>query len=333
MEGSVTSLRDRDKLRALKAAGVRRLSFGVQTLNERVRRKLRLAATVQDVHDTVDAIEAVGFDDYSHDLMFNLPDQTMADVERDLHVVDEQIRPTYLDCYNLNVMPNTMFSEALQKTTYTERPPEDGQEIAMMRAIVQQTADMGYRQVMSNVFSKRRDRCVLTLEMQLDGTESIGIGPSARGYVGGRGYRNVPDIDDYIERVDRHAFSALAGNVATADEQDERQLVMMGNFGFVKKDAVRTLERYRPQVDFLVREDYAREDAEYLRLTPEGRLWPGNVSQLFFSARQRERRSRAMLNALRYKENPYNQDRQGVSAKLYRKPVVSAASAATESRS
>lgn len=331
MEGHVTSLQDREKLRAFKAAGIERISFGVQTFNERVRKKLRLSASVDDIHRAVDAINAVGFSDYSHDLMFNLPDQTMDDVHRDLETVDREIRPTYLDCYNLNVMPNTMFNEALQQDTYTKDAPNDRKEVAMLREITRLTRALGYRQVMSNIFSKRHERCVLTLGMQLDGSESVGIGPSARGYVCGRGYRNLPDTDGYPERVKRFGFSAFAGNVATLDEQDERQLVMMGNFGFVRKAAVRQYEQFRPQIDFLVREGYAYDDGDYLRLTDEGRMWPGNVSELFFNRTQRSRRNRAMLNAFRNKENPYNQDRMGVSARLYRKRPAPAAPAATPS--
>lgn len=328
MEGHVGSLQDRDKLRAFKDAGIERISFGVQTFNEHVRKKLRLSATVEDIYKAVDAINAVGFGDYSHDLMFNLPDQTMDDVQRDLDTVDRDIRPTYLDCYNLNVMPNTMFNEALHQETYTKDAPTDAKEVAMMREIVQLTRARGYRQVMSNIFSKRRERCVLTLGMQLDGSESVGIGPSARGYVCGRGYRNLPDTEGYVERVRTYGFSAFAGNVATPDEQDERQLVMLGNFGHVRKAAVRQYEKFRPQIDFLVREGYAYDDGEYLRLTDEGLTWPGNVSELFFSAKQRTRRNRAMLNAFKNKENPYNQDRMGVSARLYRKRQAAATAAA-----
>lgn len=326
MEGSVTSLSDKAKLQKLNDAGIQRLSFGVQTLNERIRKKLHLSATVKDIYDTVEAINAVGFSDYSHDLMFNLPDQTMEDVERDLEVVDRDIRPTYLDCYNLNVMPNTMFDEALKNEKYTRDAPTDDKEIRMIRRIFELTREMGYRQVMSNVFTKTRERCVLTLAMELDNSESVGIGPSARGCVCRHGYRNLPDIHEYMEQVDRLGFSVLAGNVATEEEQNERQLVMLGNFGYVLKSAVRHLEQWQLQIDFLIREGYALDDGQYIHLTDEGLLWPGNVSELFFNPKQRARRTRAMLSALKNKENPYNQDRTGVSARLYRKDRAAAAS-------
>jgi oxygen-independent coproporphyrinogen III oxidase len=329
MEGNVTSLQDVDKLRAFKSAGIERISFGVQTVNERVRKMLHLKATVADIYRAVEALNHVGFEDYSHDLMFNLPDQSMDDVERDLETVDREIRPTYLDCYNLNVMPNTMFSDALQRDTYTRDAPSDDKEVRMMREIVTLTRALGYRQVMSNIFTKRREHCVLTLGMQLDGSESVGIGPSARGFVAGRGWRNIPSVDGYVERVASGGYSALGGNVATPEELSERHLVMLGNFGVVRKADVPTLDQFQPQLDFLYHEGYAVDEGDTIRLTDEGWIWPGNVSELFFNRTQRLRRNRSMLQAFKNKENPYNQDRMGVSASLYRNRSQAAAARAT----
>jgi oxygen-independent coproporphyrinogen III oxidase len=316
MEGTVTSLSTESKLRALKDIGIERLSFGVQTLNESIRKKLHVTATLGDIFKAVEAINRVGFRDYSHDLMFNLPGQTYEDLERDIVTIDREVRPTYVDCYNLNVMPNTMFSEAVAREDGD--CPSDEKEVGMIRRIVELTRELGYHQVTSNVFSKTKEEGVLTLKMQLDGSETVGIGPSARGFVCGRGYRNVPDIKDYIERVDGYRLGVLAGNVATADEQNERQLVMIGNLRTVDKANVRDIEQFREQVDFLVDEGYAEEDEQRIRLTDEGFLWPGNVSELFFSPKQKKRRMNTMLSVLKNKENPYNQDHLGVSAKLYR---------------
>jgi oxygen-independent coproporphyrinogen-3 oxidase len=322
MEGTVTSLSNESKLREFKDIGIERLSFGVQTLNESIRKKLHVTATIADIFKAVDAINRVGFRDYSHDLMFNLPGQTDEDLERDILTIDRDVRPTYVDCYNLNVMPNTMFSESL---AHDAEAPTDEKETAMIRRIVALTRELGYHQVTSNVFSKAHEQGVVTLRMQLDGSEAVGVGPSARGFVCGRGYRNVPDIADYIERVDRYGFGVLAGNVATADELNERQLVMIGNLRTVDKANVRDIEHFREPIDFLVGEGYAEEDAQQIRLTDEGFLWPGNVSELFFSQNQRKRRMNAMLKALKHKENPYNQDHLGVSAKLYRTRAAAAA--------
>ncbi len=319
MEGNVTSLTDVAKLRAFKDAGVQRISFGVQTFNEEIRKKLHLKATVADVYNAVDALNKVGFDDYSHDLMFNLPDQTLDDVRQDFEIVDRDIYPTYVDCYNLNVMPNTLFSAALQNETYTTDAPNGDKEILMMRELMRLAKNKGYYQVMSNIFSKTKPECAPSLRMELDGTEAIGIGPSARGFIQGWNYRNLPDIQGYIDRVNEYGFAACAGNLATAEEQDERKLVMFANFTKLKLSEVRDLERFRPQLDFLVREGYAVIDDEYVRLTDEGKIWPGNISEMFFNDTQRSRRSRTILSALRHKENPYNQDHMGVSAALYRR--------------
>ena len=318
MEGNVTSLSDPKKLQGFKDAGIERISFGIQTFNEGIRKKLRLKATLKDVYAAVNALNKVGFSDYSHDLMFNLPDQTLDDVQRDLEIVDRDIKPIYLDCYSLNVMPNTMFQNALQGDEYSTDKPTDEKDLAMIREIMAMTKERGYRRVLSNVFSKRREDCVLTTRMTINGSEAIGIGPSARGHLNRHGYRNYPDIGEYIRLVNEFGFSPFAGNISTPEEEEEHRMVNLGNFCYVAREDIAHIENFQPQLDFLYREGYAYDDGTHIRLTEEGAVWPGNVSELFFNAKQRSRRTRAMLHALRNKENPYNQDVMGVSASLYR---------------
>lgn len=317
MEGNVTSLQSDEKLQVLKDAGVQRVSFGVQTLNESIRRKLRLKATIPDVFAAVDALNRVGIG-YSHDLMFNLPDQTLDDMLQDMDIVEHQIKPAYIDCYNLNIMPNTMFGNALDRGCSAELPSTE-KEVTMMRELIRTAKARGLHQVASNVFSPSKRRPVLTLEMALDGSDVVGIGPSARSYVQGRGYKNVAALQPYIDRVNECGWGAIAGNVATPEEIEERKLVMLGNLTLLKKSEVVNWPRFAAAVDFLLEEGYAVDDGEYLRLTDEGKVWPGNISELFFSDRDRLRRNNAMLSAFREKENPYNQDHMGISAAVYRK--------------
>ncbi len=319
LEGSVTSLQDREKLQRLREGGIRRISFGVQTFNENVRRKLHLKATIDDVYRTVEILRCFGFEDYSHDLMFNLPDQTIDDLLQDVDIVEKTVRPTYVDCYNLNVMPNTAFARALETLGYCQQPPSEEKEVAMMRALIRSCRERGLHQVASSVFSITRREPALTLQMALDGSDVVGIGPSARSFLKGHGYRNVPALEPYVDRVNRQGWGIVAGNVADAEELAERKLVMFGNLTFIRKSDIPNHDRFTAPLAFLLREGYAFDDGEYLRLTDEGKVWPGNVSELFFNERQRLRRGRVMLSAFQHGENPYNQDRMGISAAAYRR--------------
>lgn len=312
MEGNVLSLQDPVKLKALKARGVKRFSFGVQTFNERIRKKLGIRAKISDIFKAVEAIKEADFKDYSLDIMYNLPEQTMEDIANDLEMV-ERLNPIYVDAYNLNIFPNTKFKEVIDRGNYFSSKPSDENEIAMFKEIMSIMKRKKYKQVMVNTFSKYNERPVITLDMYLNGSNVIGIGPSARSYFKRRNYRNIPSIEEYVKKIDAGEFPVAAGNVATPDEQMERKMVFFPIYTYIKKSEINHFEHFASRIQFLIEKGYAEDDGTFLRLTDEGKVWPGNISTLFFNQKQRRKNNISFLNAYKHKENPYNQDKMGIS--------------------
>ncbi|MDX6710234.1 MAG: hypothetical protein QOH96_1250, partial [Blastocatellia bacterium] len=78
-----------EKLRAYKAAGVNRASFGAQTFDDRELAKLGRRHTADDVRTTIEMLHQTGFDNVSFDLIAGLPGQTMDDWKRNL---DEAVK-------------------------------------------------------------------------------------------------------------------------------------------------------------------------------------------------------------------------------------------------
>jgi oxygen-independent coproporphyrinogen-3 oxidase len=308
------SLQDPVKLKALKARGVKRFSFGVQTFNERIRKKLGIRAKISDIFKAVEAIKEADFKDYSLDIMYNLPEQTMEDIANDLEMV-ERLNPIYVDAYNLNIFPNTKFKEVIDRGNYFSSKPNDENEITMFKEIMAVMKDKGYNQVMVNTFSKTRTKPVITLDMCLNGSRVLGIGPSARSYLSGYNYRNIPSLEEYAKKIQTGDFAVIAGNTATAEEQTERQMVFFPAYTYIKKSEVDNYERFAPEIQFLINHAYAEDNGSYIRLTDEGKIWPGNISALFFNEKQRRKSNISFLNAYKYKENPYNQDKMGISRK------------------
>lgn len=100
---------EHDRFEAYRAAGVNRISLGIQTFDDR---HLRTLGRIHDAGQAVRAIESVigaGFDNFNLDLMWALPDQTeaeaLADVERAL-----AFDPPHLSHYQLTIEPNTVFA-------------------------------------------------------------------------------------------------------------------------------------------------------------------------------------------------------------------------------
>ena len=76
------------KLDVLKSFGVNRISLGVQTFNEDLLKVLGRSHGYDDIFNAISHMEKIGLDNYSLDLMYNLPGETMEDIEDSLRHVD-----------------------------------------------------------------------------------------------------------------------------------------------------------------------------------------------------------------------------------------------------
>ena len=100
---------ERERFRAFRAAGVNRLSIGVQSFDDE-----RLEALGR-VHDAAQARAAIAeakeaFDTFNIDLMYALPGQTLAGCEADLAAA-LAFAPPHLSVYQLTIEPNTYFAK------------------------------------------------------------------------------------------------------------------------------------------------------------------------------------------------------------------------------
>lgn len=98
----------KDKLHGFKEIGINRLSFGVQSFNN------KLLRNIGRIHNREEAIQAIlwaqeaGFKNINIDLMNSLPKQSIYDVYEDLLLAIE-LEPTHVSAYALKIEENTIF--------------------------------------------------------------------------------------------------------------------------------------------------------------------------------------------------------------------------------
>jgi len=104
---------ERDRFRGYRAAGVTRLSVGVQSFSDAA---LRALGRVHDADQAQAAVEEAraAFDTFNVDLMYALPGQTLQGLAQELDRL-EALAPPHLSLYQLTLEPNTAFAR---------RPPE-----------------------------------------------------------------------------------------------------------------------------------------------------------------------------------------------------------------
>lgn len=100
------------RLPDFRAAGINRLSIGVQSFNDTLLKRLGRAHRAPIARETLRAARAAGFDNLSIDLIFAAPGESQGDLARDLDELLEW-EPEHISTYELTFEPETPFGRAL----------------------------------------------------------------------------------------------------------------------------------------------------------------------------------------------------------------------------
>jgi len=164
---------ERERFRAYRAAGVTRLSIGVQSFDDTALQR------IGRVHDAAQARAAVeeareAFETFNLDLMYALPGQTLAQLAQELDTA-LGYAPPHLSIYHLTVEPNTAFANRPP-----EHLPDDDLASDMLDLITERTAAVGLDRYEVSAFAQNGHRCAHNLNYWQFG-DYLGIGAGAHG--------------------------------------------------------------------------------------------------------------------------------------------------------
>jgi putative oxygen-independent coproporphyrinogen III oxidase len=161
------------KFRDYRAAGINRLSIGVQSFQPQKLQALGRIHNGEEAIRAADMARAAGFDNFNLDLMHGLPDQSIEDALDDLRIAVEQ-SPTHLSWYQLTMEPNTVF--------WSQPPvlPEDDVLWDIQEAGQAYLAANGYAQYEISAYARAGKQARHNLNYWAFG-DFIGIGAGAHG--------------------------------------------------------------------------------------------------------------------------------------------------------
>ena len=161
------------KFRDFRAAGVNRLSIGVQSFNPRHLCSLGRIHDGEDAFRAAEMATAAGFDNFNLDLMFGLPQQTPQEALEDIRCAID-LKPTHLSFYQLTLEANTVF--------YRSPPPLPMDEAVwdMQQECQSEMAAAGYLQYEVSAYAQALRRCRHNLNYWRFG-DYLGIGAGAHG--------------------------------------------------------------------------------------------------------------------------------------------------------
>ncbi len=185
-------------LKQLRRLGVNRISFGMQSADNRELKALSRAHTREQFIESYRLAREAKFDNINVDVMFGIPYQTYDSLLKTLRFLT-RLAPEHISLYNLKIEPGTPFHNNLKAVK--EVCADEEMEYAMYTAAIEYLSSCGYYQYEISNFARRGFECAHNMKYW-NCEEYLGFGVSAHSYFNGNRFSFIPDIKKYIPAIE-----------------------------------------------------------------------------------------------------------------------------------
>ena len=268
--GTVTA----EKLCAYRAAGINRLSIGVQSMDDALLSAIGRIHTKAQAADAVRMAREAGFDNVSVDLMLGLPGQSAEKWEETLREAIG-LGVEHLSCYSLIIEEGTLLEAAVRAGTCAPLPDESAMD-AMDEITARLTREAGFARYEVSNWAKpgRQSRHNI---VYWDCEDYLGVGLAAHGDMDGVRFEHTADMEQYLAECENIAsLNRPEGNNTGNDRMFER--AMMGLRKVCGMDAAR-FERdfgkapeavWTETIAEMTRAGLMAREGDFLRLSARG---------------------------------------------------------------
>lgn len=263
----------REQIFELRKTSVNRLSVGVQSFIPAELGKLGRAHTVEETFQILNWIKEAGFENYSIDLMFGIPFQTLESFKE---TVKQALKfdPPHLSAYSLILETETPYYELAQNKRLPL--PEEDVTADMFEWLSEFLPAQGLAQYEISNFAKPGLECRHNLAYWHN-EEFLGLGTGAHGQIGGKRYAVPKNLEAYLSG--NFEYESHGQNDAF-DELTTRLRLLHEPFSisaWQKKYNLNLGSSFDEKVAGLVQKKLILPDNKHLRLTQQGMLFLNQV--------------------------------------------------------
>lgn len=273
-----------DYFAALLSAGVNRISFGLQSVNEEELHTLGRIHDYQAFERNYHAARAAGFTNINVDLMYNLPGQTKESWKETLGRVMEK-EPEHISAYSLIIEEGTSFYSLYEEGKLC-LPKEDEQD-AIDEVTVQMMKQHGYRQYEISNYAKEGYACRHNIVYWRRG-DYIGIGLGAASLLGNCRFLRTKDSAAYLLQAEKKKFEEEEKQYLSKKEAMEEYMFLglrmcegVSIREFEKNFGVPMTEIYGNVLEDLRKKELLVQEGDRVYLSERGRMI-GNLVFLEF---------------------------------------------------
>ncbi len=208
-------------------AGVNRISFGIQSFDKNLLKWLGRSHSSEEGKEAIFYAAQAGFKNISIDLLYDIPYQTI-DSWRDTLDQLSQLPIQHLSLYNLTIDPGTPLFK--HKKSFKAHLPSEKKSCQIIREAISSFKKNGLERYEISAFSHPGHRSIHNVGYWI-GRDFLGLGPSAFSFWKGCRYRNIADVEKYIDLIQKEGravdFQEKLSSTAALHERLAIQLRMV----------------------------------------------------------------------------------------------------------
>ena len=207
-----------DKLQKYKEIGINRISFGVQSLDEKCLKLIGRKHTSKQAINAIKLAKIAGFTNISCDVLIGIPNQTYRILKNTVKTLLKQ-EITHISCYMLINEDGTLLTKQIKENKV--EIVDDDKCVKFYNKLNMFLSQKNFFRYEISNFSKIGYECKHNCGYW-DLTEYYGFGLSAHGFIDGRRYENVENINKYLH-------GEFCNNVETLSNNEIiEELIMLG---------------------------------------------------------------------------------------------------------
>jgi oxygen-independent coproporphyrinogen-3 oxidase len=266
---------DAPKIETLLWLGVNRLSIGVQSFNDHELATLGRIHSSDEALKSIESIKKTGLINFSIDLMYGIPGQSMASWRESLTKAIE-LSPTHISAYELTPEENTPLYPLIKSRKITMLDEE--LILEMYHYAIDYLAGKGYTHYEISNFARPGFQCVHNLNYW-DRGDYIGAGAGAHSFISAVRSINTTDINVYVSQLN-HGHIPEIQSMKLTPEDTLKECIFLGlrktegislnKIPHMGGTLLSAKERLSDAGKELVDEGYLESSGDFLRLTRKG---------------------------------------------------------------
>ncbi len=270
-------------LKALKQAGITRLSIGLQSLEDDLLQLMNRSHNVAQGLEALKSARTAGFENISIDLIYGFPglrdDQWAKALDRMV-----SLNPEHISTYCLTIEPGTVFANWARKGKII--PADEDTAARQFETMHEVLTQAGYNHYEVSNFSKPRYESRHNSGYWED-KKYLGLGPSAHSYDGSERYINISHNKKYIDAIEQGLVPTALDERTEADRANEYILTGLRTskgLKFAKLNAIgfRFDKEALDYLKELEKRNYCKLEEERIVLTPGGLLLADGIAEALF---------------------------------------------------